>query len=192
MLAAAPLAGPDATPLAGSAMTRITVLQGQARVSDRAEDELTTILGSCVATCLFDPVAKIGGMNHFLLPEPPDSHDRDKVDVHYGVYLMEILINEMLRLGACKSQLKAHLYGGANLRPGMIPIGTANARFARGFLDHERIPVMREDLGGTAARRIEFRPATGKVRCRVVENRLASEIQPTPRPARSVGDVELF
>jgi len=171
---------------------RITVLQGQARVSDRDDDELTTILGSCVATCLFDPVARIGGLNHFLLPEPPDSHDPAEVDVHYCVYLMEILINDMLRKGASKAQLRAHLYGGANLRAGMAPIGTANAEFARAFLDRERIPLLREDLGGNQARRIEFRPATGKVRCRVVENRLASEAAPPPRPTHRGGDVELF
>lgn len=192
MIATAPSSDLPSGPFPGSGMNRITVLQGQARVSGRVDDELTTILGSCVATCLFDPVAKIGGMNHFLLPEPPDSHDPAKVDVHYGVYLMEILINDMLRLGASKSQLKAHLYGGANLRAGMAPIGTANAHFARAFLDQEHIPVMREDLGGNCARRIEFRPATGKVRCRVVENRLASETTPAPRPTRSGGDVELF
>lgn len=173
-------------------MQRITVLQGQARVSGKPSDELTTILGSCVATCLFDPVAKVGGMNHFLLPEPPHSHDPAEVDVHYGVYLMEILINDMLRQGAGKAQLRAHLYGGANLRAGMAPIGTANAAFARSFLERERIPLLREDLGGGNARRIEFRPATGQVRCRVVENRLAHEAPPAPRPAHGGGDVELF
>ena len=192
MIAALPPAGRQSAPFPGSDMHRITVLQGQARVSGRVDEELTTILGSCVATCLFDPVARIGGMNHFLLPEPPDSHDPAQVDVHYGVYLMEILINDMLRLGASKAQLKAHLYGGANLRAGMAPIGSANAAFARSFLDRERIPLMREDLGGSSARRVEFRPATGKVRCHVVENRLASETPPAPRPIRSGGDVELF
>jgi len=179
-------------PATGVPIQRITVLQGQARVSDRPNDEMTTILGSCVATCLFDPVAKVGGLNHFLLPEPPDSHDRAQVDVHYGVYLMEILINDMLRHGASKAQMRAHLYGGANLRAGMAPIGTANAEFARSFLEREHIPLLREDLGGSHARRIEFRPVTGQVRCRAVENRLATEAPPAPRPAATTGDVELF
>jgi len=192
MIATAPSSDLAPGPFPGSGMNRITVLQGQARVSARVDDELTTILGSCVATCLFDPVAKVGGMNHFLLPEPPDSHDPAQIDVHYGVFLMEILINDMLLQGASKSRMKAHLYGGANLRAGMAPIGTANADFARVFLSHERIPLVKEDLGGNCARRVEFRPATGKVRCRVVENRLASETTPAPRPTRSGGDVELF
>lgn len=178
--------------LEGASVERITVMQGQALASASPTVLFGTVLGSCVATCLFDPIARVGGMNHFLLAEPPSSHDRAKVDVHYGVYLMEMLINQMLAAGAAKSRLRAHLYGGANLRAGMAPIGTANAAFARGFLEREAIPLVREDLGGTVARRVDFRPASGQVRCRLVENRLAPETAPMPRPARASGDVELF
>ena len=74
----------------------------------------------------------------------------------------------------------------------MAPIGTANATFARQFLESERIPLMREDLGGTCARRIDFRPSTGQVRCRIVENTLAPELKPAIRTDRTSGDVELF
>jgi len=177
---------------AGMQGRRITVLQGQVRVSDDPGTELGTVLGSCVASCLFDPEARVGGMNHFLLAEPPASHDRSEVDVHYGVYLMELLINEMLSQGAVKQRIRAHLYGGAHLRAGMAPIGSANAAFARSFLSQERIPLMREDLGGICARRVDFRPATGQVRCRTVENTLAPEIKPVTRTDRTSGDVELF
>lgn len=173
-------------------MRRITVLQGQVRVSGDPGVEFGTVLGSCVASCLFDPVAGIGGMNHFLLAEPPASHDPGEIDVHYGVYLMELLINEMLGEGAIKQRIRAHLYGGANLRAGMAPIGSANAAFARSFLQQERIPLMREDLGSNCARRVDFRPATGQVRCRTVENTLAPEFKPATRTDRTSGDVELF
>lgn len=179
-------------PANAKAMRRITVLQGQVRVSRDADVELGTVLGSCVAACLFDPVAHVGGMNHFLLAEPPASHDPGQVDVHYGVYLMELLINEMLAKGAIKSRIRGHLYGGANLRAGMAPIGSANAAFARTFLEQERIQLMREDLGGNCARRVDFRPATGQVRCRTVENTLAPEQKPAARSDRASGDVELF
>lgn len=175
-----------------SAMRRITVLQGQVRVSDDPGVELGTVLGSCVAACLFDSIARVGGMNHFLLAEPPANHKAGDVDVHYGVYLMELLINEMLGQGALKSRIRAHLYGGANLRAGMAPIGSANAAFARSFLESEKIPLMREDLGGVCARRIDFRPATGQVRCRIVEAAQAPELRPTTRTDRTSGDVELF
>ena len=173
-------------------MMRITVLQGEVRVSAGPRVELSTVLGSCVATCLFDPISEVGGMNHFLLAEPPASRAGSKIDEHYGVYLMELLINEMLSHGARKDRLRAHLYGGANLRQGMAQIGTANAEFARKFLDTEKIPLAREDLGGTCARRVDFRPATGRVRCRTIENTLAPETTPAASPAPSTGDVELF
>lgn len=171
---------------------KLTVLQGQFKVSAGPKVELGTVLGSCVATCLFDPVVELGGMNHFLLPEPPASQ-RGEVDVHYGVYLMEMLINEMLNYGARKERLRAHLYGGANIRAGMQAIGTANADFARNFLVRERIELVREDLGGTNARRVDFRPSSGKVRCRTVASSDAPEAKPQPvfRPAPR-GEVELF
>jgi chemotaxis protein CheD len=171
---------------------RVTVMQGQARVSSDPNVEFTTVLGSCVALCLFDPNVRLGGMNHFLLSEPPASHVPGEIDVHYGVYLMELLINEMLGRGAAKMGMRAHIYGGANLHLGMTPIGSANAHFARGFLERERIPVLREDLQGNRARRIDFRPASGQVRCRVVENQFAPANTPSGRPKRSCGDVELF
>ncbi|WP_067733996.1 chemotaxis protein CheD [Novosphingobium naphthalenivorans] len=174
-------------------ITRLTVLQGQFKVSAGPKVEFSTVLGSCVATCLYDPVVELGGMNHFLLSEPPASHNPGEVDVHYGVYLMEMLINEMLAYGARKDRLRAHLYGGANIRAGMQQIGTANAEFARSFLLRERIELVREDLGGTNARRVDFRPASGQVRCRTVASSDAPEVKPQPvfRPVPR-GEVELF
>ena len=171
---------------------RVAVMQGEARVSTDVRVEFNTVLGSCVAACLVDPIAGVGGMNHFLLAEPPASHGASGVDVHYGVYLMEMLINEMLAWGALKSRMKAHLYGGANLRTGMQAIGSANADFARSFLENERISLMRFDLGGTQARTVEFRPALGQVRCRAVDAQFAPHERPVARPQVASGDVELF
>jgi chemotaxis protein CheD len=171
--------------------TRITVLQGQSMVSAGPRVEFSTVLGSCVATCLFDPDIEVGGMNHFLLAEPNAGVAKADIDEHYGVYLMEVLINEMLAHGAVKSRLRAHLYGGANLNAHFARIGTCNAEFARSFLARERINVIREDLGGSSARRVDFRPARGMVRCRTVANTLAPTQQPAARP-RITGDVELF
>ncbi|HZU62572.1 MAG TPA: chemotaxis protein CheD [Novosphingobium sp.] len=176
----------------GPPITRINILQGQARVSAGPRVEFSTVLGSCVATCLFDPEVEVGGMNHFLLAEPPAGAATGDFDEHYGVYLMELLINEMLAHGATKHRLRAHLYGGANLNSGFARIGTRNAEFAHHFLAKERITVVREDLGGIHARRVDFRPARGQVRCRTVENTLAPEPRPMPRPQKARGDVELF
>lgn len=170
---------------------RRPVMQGEARVSGDPRIEMTTVLGSCIASCLFDPIAQVGGMNHFLLSEPRFARSDQGVDEHYGVYLMEILINDMLRRGAIKSRLRAHLYGGANLHRGMSDIGAANAAFARRFLSAEGIALVREDVGGIQARRVDFRPAHGQARCRFVEAVAPPAPAPT-RPARSLGDVELF
>ena len=186
-----PLQAPGAAP----PVTRINIMQGQARVSSGPRVEFSTVLGSCVCTCLFDPEIELGGMNHFLLAEPPPSAagaPAGEVDEHYGVYLMEILINEMLAHGAAKARMRAHLYGGSNLNSGFARIGSRNAEFAKSFLAHERIPVLREDLGGSHARRVDFRPARGQVRCRAVEAALAPAPSPSTRPGRATGDVELF
>ncbi len=178
---------PGAPPL-----ERITVMQGQALASASPSVEYSTVLGSCVATCLYDPHSRVGGMNHFLLSEPPANVPGTQIDEHYGVYLMELLVNQMLAHGARKANLKAHLYGGANVNRNMMRIGTMNAEFARGFLQREGIALVREDMGGTSARRVDFRPASGQVRLRTVEDRFAPPVQPTPRPAVARGDVELF
>lgn len=175
-----------------SPITRINILQGQARVSAGPCVEFSTVLGSCVATCLFDPEIEVGGMNHFLLSEPSGSVSPVDVDEHYGVYLMEVLINEMLAHGAAKSRLRAHLYGGANLNSNFARIGACNAQFARDFLARERITVVREDLGGGQTRRVDFRPVRSQVRCRTVPDTLAPDERLDLRPARAAGDVELF
>lgn len=181
---------------------RLTILQGEARASADPDVTMTTILGSCVATCLFDPVAKVGGMNHFLLAEPPDqTRGGQEFDSHYGLYLMELLINEMLKLGAAKSRMKARLYGGANMNPDLAPIGTGNAAFARAFLAAEGIAKVFEDMEGTQARRVEFRPASGMVRARTVQADAAPAILPPAMSAKhkprgttqsGFGAVELF
>ena len=174
------------------AIIRMTIVQGEARASADPHAEMSTILGSCVATCLFDPVARVGGMNHFLLAEPP-SHVRNQAfDSDYGLFLMELLINEMLGLGARKNRMRARLYGGANLNPDLTPIGSANAAFARQFLDRESIPCVFEDMEGTQARRIQFRPASGQVRARLVPSEVAPTQKPLGRPQSALGTVELF
>lgn len=171
---------------------RITVLQGEARASADPAVEFNTILGSCVAMCLFDPVAKIGGLNHFLLAEPPSHKSRTTFDEHYGLFLMELLINETIALGASKQRLKARLYGGANMRDGLAQIGSANAAFARKFLHDERIELAYEDLEGRSARRVHFLPSSGKVRCRSAIGEPVPTQTPIKRPQSASGNVELF
>lgn len=183
---------PVPTPTTSPPANRVTVMQGQVKVSNSPNDEFTTVLGSCISACMFDPVVNVGGMNHFLLVEPKTTSSSVVVDEHYGSYLMELLINEMLALGAKKDRIKAQLYGGANMFSGLAQFGTANAEFAQEFLRQEKIPLMRSDLGGNCARRVDFRPARGLVRCKSVEAPKNLD-QATPvRRNVSSGAVELF
>ena len=170
---------------------RITVMQGQAHVGSGRSEILTTVLGSCIACCLYDPIARVGGMNHFLLAEPQGGRGTVS-DETYGLYLMEVLINEMMKKGASKARMKAHIYGGANMHAGMTRIGDANAAFASKFLNDESIALVHRDVGGESARRVDFDPVMGRSRCRTVEPVAAPAPTPTQRPQRVRGDVELF
>lgn len=187
----------SALPRPADGLKRVTIMQGETRVSDDPGVILTTVLGSCIAACLYDPVTKVGGLNHFLLAEP-GSGETDVRSLHrYGVYAMEVLINAMMAMGATRSNLKARIYGGASLRDGFRDIGATNALFARRFLRDERIALVGEDVGGHGARRVEFRPTLGLARCRIAGDRPIE--QPVERPriipppaADMLGDVEFF
>ena len=173
------------------ATVRHNVLQGEFEVSRDPHLVLTTVLGSCIACCLFDPVARVGGMNHFLLASPPNSVDGLGDDaLRYGLYAMELLVNEMLKQGAVRATMRAHLYGGANLHSGMRAIGTENTRFAEQFLRADGIQLVRADTGGVQARRLDLQPATGRVRCRSVQGDFP-QTQSLKAPTAG-GDVELF
>jgi chemotaxis protein CheD len=168
---------------------RITIIQGEYHVAGEPDVLIGTLLGSCIAVCLHDAVAKVGGMNHFLLGEPArQARIPDADQQRYGIHAMELLINEMMRKGAARSRLRAHLYGGANIVAGLGQIGSSNAAFAQRFIATEGIEVGRTDLGGTAARRVEFLPHLGKVRSWAV-----AEAVPAVRPpSRAGGELELF
>lgn len=140
-------------------MRLIHVIQGDYAISDEPHVALTTILGSCVAACIRDPVAGIGGMNHFLLP---GDKNKGNEGVRYGVHAMELLINGLLARGASRRRLEGKLFGGANVVHGLSDVGAQNAAFAEQFLRAEQIPCIGSSLGGDRARRIRFWPVTGR------------------------------
>ncbi len=110
---------------------------------------ISTVLGSCVSACLFDPSTKIGGMNHFLLPRDPDATD---YSTRYGVNAMEVLINEMMKIGANRYRLQAKAFGGADIfraNHKLMKVGKRNIKFISEFLQTEGIPIINERLGGS-------------------------------------------
>lgn len=140
-------------------MSLITVLQGECKISSREGVVLNTVLGSCIAVCLHDPVRRAGGMNHFLLPGDGRSCN---ADMRYGYYSMELLINELLKIGAQKNRLTAKLFGGASVIKANTNIGSENFKFARDFISREGIQCLHVDVGGNQARRLRFEAASGE------------------------------
>jgi chemotaxis protein CheD len=168
---------------------RIHLVQGECRVSDDPAVVLATTLGSCVAACIRDPVTRIGGMNHFLLPESSEG----LVSLRYGAFAMELLINGLLGKGARRDRMEAKLFGGGRLSDGLADIGEKNATFARNFLEREGIAFAGGSLGGGLARRVQYWPVSGRARQQVLPRGEAPAFQPRP-PRDSAGDgaVELF
>jgi chemotaxis receptor (MCP) glutamine deamidase CheD len=121
-----------------------------------------TVLGSCIAVCLRDPRAGVGGMNHFMLPA---SAAGEAVSARYGVHAMELLINDCMRAGADRRGLEAKVFGGGHVlrmreTDGNVP--QSNIKFALHFLRTEGIPIVSSDLGGYAAREVYFFTDTGR------------------------------
>jgi chemotaxis protein CheD len=119
---------------------------------------INTVLGSCVSVVLYDPLLKAGGMNHFMLAEMKAKSNIDNYfkEERYGLYAMEALINDLLKLGSKKGNLKAKIFGGSNViqTARTIEIGQENIRFAEEFLKTENIPIVNRDTGGKKARKI--------------------------------------
>jgi chemotaxis protein CheD len=119
---------------------------------------IMTTLGSCIAACLWDREAKIGGMNHFMLP------DGDSDSGRYGSFAMELLINAMMKQGATRATMEAKIFGGGQVIEGMtsMNIGERNTAFVTDYLKTERIPIMSKDVMGPYPRKVCFLPASGK------------------------------
>lgn len=169
---------------------RVHVGQGDHYVTNDPDVVLTTVLGSCVALCLRDPVAGVGGMNHFLLPE--GGHDGTAASRRYGAYAMEVLINDVLKAGGRRERLEAKLFGGGRMFDSLSDVGAANADFAERFMADEGIPVVGGSLGGFGGRRLHYSPVSGRARQRAVMDVAAVPPPKVTAPPVTSGDLELF
>lgn len=125
---------------------------------------IVTVLGSCIATCLRDPVAGVAGMNHFMLPRGEIT--ATSAPARYGSHAMEVLINEMLKAGAQRCHLEAKIFGGARILSSIsgASIGEKNAVFARRYLAAEGIRLISSDVLGFQGRKIYFMTEEGKIK----------------------------
>jgi len=168
------------------------VIQGEYRVSRDEGIVLSTVLGSCVSVALFDASARVGGLNHFLLP---DASQDGRGGLKFGAMANELLINELLKAGASRPRLRAKIYGGASMVAALGDIGSRNVSFARDYMSREGVPIVDEAVGGTSARRLQFHPVSGETKVITTSDVEAVQIARSERP--SVGrttspDVTLF
>lgn len=138
---------------------RVHITQGERAVGSSSQFVISTILGSCVSCCLWDPEANVGGMNHMLLTVSSKSSGACNLA---GINAMELLINDVLKLGARRDRLRAKAFGGARMVAGLSDIGKVNSTFTLEFLETEGIHCEGHSLGGDAARHIMFWPSSGR------------------------------
>ena len=122
---------------------------------------ITTVLGSCVSVCLYDPGSGIGGMNHFMLPGKADGSGDGSA--RYGIHAMDLLLAHVLLLGAARGRLAAKVFGAGRVMDGMTDVGSRNSDFALFYLKGKGIPVQALDVGSIFPRKVYFFPATGRV-----------------------------
>jgi chemotaxis protein CheD len=186
-----------------------TIHQGDCLVGGEEDLTFSTILGSCVSACIRDVDANVGGMNHFLLAEPSgNARDRYGASARYGAFAMEQLINKVLTRGSGrKANLEIKVFGGGLINSALTDVGAKNIEFVHEFLENEGYKITGEDVGGSYARRVMFKPHSGrafikrldsvagasvaKEELSIVGRRVAAAVAATVKPV-PVGDIELF
>ncbi len=175
-------------PMPRAELPQIDVRPGE-RYATTAPADLRTLLGSCVSACLYDPVARVAGLNHFLLAAPRYSRSLPFVATdagRYGIHAMELLINDMIKLGASRSNMEAKIFGGASVLgfrsdEKFLCVNEVNQRFVRDYLSTERIPIISEDLGGKLGRVIHFHSDSYRVYRRFIKGLETTEVEEKER-----------
>jgi chemotaxis receptor (MCP) glutamine deamidase CheD len=160
---------------------------------------IKTLVGSCIAVCVYDPVAQVGGMNHFMLPDA-DERGTPAEATRFGVHAMDCLIAAVMKAGGDRRRLLAKVFGGAHVldmpeHEGGVP--QQNVAFIRRFLEAEKLPLSANDLGGSSPREVHLFTATGRAFVRRVTNdrvveRLAHRERRTKHRSPRYGEVLLF
>lgn len=153
---------------------------------------LITLLGSCIAVCLRDRRSGVAGMNHFLLPQGNVDIDHGGNSGRYGVHAMELLVNNMLKLGAHKQYLEAKVFGAGKVLDGLsqMDIGGRNSEFIRQYLAMEGIPLIAEDVLGDCARKVYFFTYSGKVLVKKLQRASTPLVKAEMAYQKRIGSVE--
>jgi chemotaxis protein CheD len=187
-------------------MAMVKLFPGQVYVGDGAE-LIGTVLGSCIAACIWDELAGVGGMNHFMLPIHGEGSDANthwhcaanNAATRYGNHAMEYLINELLKRGASRTQLKVKVFGGAQVMSSLTDIGQRNILFVSDYIKTEGLTLVAQDVGDIYARKVEFFPSNGRARVKRLRAERQAELARTEHAYRETlargtryGDIELF
>ncbi len=156
-------------------MVTAKILPGECYVTQKNE-VISTVLGSCVSACIRDPVAQVGGMNHFMLPLQCGASGIARTEaidpaLCYGNWAMEYLLNEVLKLGGHKERLEIKIFGGGRVLTGIthIDVGQQNIKFVLGYLIDEGLKVVAQDVGGVHPRKVLYFPLTGRVKMKKLQ-----------------------
>jgi len=181
-------------------ITTIKILPGEFYVT-KDNERIETILGSCISACVRDPIAGVGGMNHFMLPVDKNANSGQELSSanRYGNYAMENLVNALLTQGAKRDRLEFKIFGGGRIMSSMTNVGWYNIGFAFDYVYTEGFKVVSQDIGDVYPRKVLYYPLSGRVRVRRLnamhnqtladqENRYINNIESKPVE----GDVELF
>ncbi len=186
-------------PSAEAAATPIKIGPGEHYVTRKSGEMILTVLGSCVSACIRDPVAGVGGMNHFMLPESANgTWGTASASLRYGNFAMERLINDLLCRGARRERLEVKVFGGAALSDGGSLVGPRNAAFVEAYLQAEGLPIAARHLRGKHPRRVHYFPLTGRVMMRelhIVEKDVAAAeagYHAAIKGKPETGSIELF
>jgi chemotaxis protein CheD len=180
----------------------VKVLPGEFYVSTQNE-LVTTVLGSCVSACIHDARRGIGGMNHFMLPEPRGERDSWTATAsraaRYGSDAMEQLINAILVAGGQRADLQVKIFGGGRVLAQLTDIGQRNIDFVQHYIATEKLNLCASDLGDVYPRQVQFFPNSGRARVRLLRRHddvqlVADEPGYLKRLANDPikGEVELF
>lgn len=153
-----------------------TIFPGEVYVT-KSHELITTLLGSCIAVCMRDRMNGVGGMNHFKLPKPDKNVDPSQ-SANYGIFAMELLINEILKNGGKRQNLECSVYGGGSVINSIrTDIGGKNTDFVIRFLKEERIPVLSRDVGHKFAQNVYYHPLSGNINSVVKEGQAPADLK---------------
>ncbi len=182
------------------------ILPGELYISNNKNEYITTVLGSCIAACIWDKDNQVGGMNHFMLPLKAgvsiydDASNISGLATRYGNFAMEHLINELLKHGAIRRNLQIKVFGGGAIFGQKTDVGKKNIEFVEDYIYQENLKLVSKDLGLDNPRKVLFEPISGRVwvkRLQAIHNdtllqREERYLTDISREEQTDGDVELF